>query len=67
MTDTGNTIDYIELTARLGLPDHEQSAVLSWTNEDATATWTEDEAEELIGRWHADTARIHGDRESECG
>lgn len=58
MTDTQNTIDYVELTARLGLPDHEQSGVLSWANAAPETLWTEAEADELIGVWNADTERI---------
>lgn len=56
--DTGTTIDYVELTARLGLPAHEQSAVLAWTGEDASHLWTDGEADELVGVWAADTQRI---------
>jgi len=48
-------IDFIELTARLGLPDTDQSAVLSWANVEPDHTWTEAEAEDLIEQWHADT------------
>jgi len=57
-TGTQDTIDYVELTARLGLPEHEQSAVLAWTGEDAGHEWTDTEAEELAGVWAADTERI---------
>lgn len=56
--DTGTTIDYVELTARLGLPDCEQSAVLTWTGEDAGHLWTDGEADELADVWAADTQRI---------
>lgn len=58
MTDTENTIDIVELTARLGLPAHEQSAVLAWTNEQPDHEWTETEAEGLLDIWAADTERI---------
>lgn len=45
-----------ELTKRLGLPDHEQSAVGSWTGEGFGHVWTEAEAAELIEIWNADPA-----------
>jgi hypothetical protein len=61
MTDMQTTIDYIELTARLGLPDHEQSAVLAWTGESADHLWTEADAEDLAGMWAADTERIESE------
>jgi hypothetical protein len=61
-TDTEATIDYRELTARLGLPDHEQSAVLAWTNYGADHLYTEDEADEMIEMWHADVRRIDRER-----
>jgi hypothetical protein len=54
MTDTEDTIDYVELTARLGLPASEQSAVLAWTNENADHLWTLAEADELADHWAAD-------------
>lgn len=57
-TDTEATFDYVELTARLGLAEHEQSAVLAWTGEDADHLWTDAEADELVGVWAADTERI---------
>ena len=62
MTDTGNTTDLVELTSRLGLPAHEQGAVLAWTNELPERLWTEAEVEDLIGIWNADTARIDRER-----
>lgn len=62
MTDTGTTIDYIELTARLGLPDHDQSAVLAWINRNADHLYTEDEADLMIEIWHADVRRIDRER-----
>lgn len=58
MTDTEDTIDIVELTARLGLPDHEQEAVLAWTGRDADWGWTTREVDELIEIWNADTARV---------
>lgn len=62
MKDTENTIDLVELTARLGLPADQQSAVLAWTGEYSWTEWTEGEADELIGIWNADTARIDRER-----
>lgn len=56
--DTQVTIDLVELTARLGHPDHDQQAVLAWTNEDEGHLWTEAEVEELIEISAADTERI---------
>jgi len=58
MTDTENTIDIIELTARLGLPESEAHAVLAWTNEQPGHEWTESEVAELLDIWAADTERI---------
>jgi hypothetical protein len=58
MTDTEDTIDYVELTARLGLPASEQSTVLAWTGEAADTIWTIAEAERLADVWAADTERI---------
>lgn len=58
MTNTQNTIDYIELTARFGLPDTDQSALLAWTGEDADHEWTIAEADELAEIWAADVDRI---------
>jgi hypothetical protein len=58
MTDTEDTIDYVELAARLGLPACEQSAVLAWTGESADTIWTIAEAERLADVWAADTERI---------
>jgi hypothetical protein len=55
-------IDLAELTARLGHPDHNQQAVLAWTNEDEGHLWTEAEVEELIAISAADTARIDRER-----
>jgi hypothetical protein len=55
MTDTEPTIDYVELTARLELPDHEQSAVLAWANVSQGHLWTEAEADRLVEIWAADT------------
>lgn len=57
-TDTQATLDYVELTTRFGLADHEQSAVLAWTGEGADHLWTDAEADELAGVWAADTERI---------
>lgn len=62
MTDTGETIDIAELTARLGLPADKQYAVLAWTNELPGRLWTEAEVEDLIGIWQADTMRIDRER-----
>jgi len=63
MTETGTidteaTMDVAELTARLGLPEHEQSAVLAWTGESADHIWTETDAVELADIWAADIERI---------
>lgn len=56
--DTDATLDIVELTAYLGQPDHEQSAVLAWTGEALDHLWTATEAEQLAGVWAADTERI---------
>jgi hypothetical protein len=61
-TDAQATADYIELTARLGLPDDKQSAVLAWTGENADHLWTDDEIDKLIEIWHADVRRIDRER-----
>jgi hypothetical protein len=58
MTDTEDTIDYVELTARLGLPASEQAAVLAWTGEAADTIWTVAEAERLADIRAAATERI---------
>jgi hypothetical protein len=58
MTNTENTIDIVELTARLGLPESEQDTVLAWTNEQFGHEWTESEVAELLDIWAADTERI---------
>jgi hypothetical protein len=58
MTDTEPTIDYVELTARLELPDHEQSAVLAWANVNPGHLWTEAEADRLVEIWAADTEHM---------
>lgn len=54
-------LDITDLTTRLGLPAHEQSAVLSWTGEAVGHTWTESEADELVEAWSADAERIAAD------
>lgn len=52
-------LDIADLTRFLGLPDHEQAAVFSWTGEtDREKRWTEVEAAELAEIWKADTERI---------
>lgn len=60
-SSTGPAIDYIGLTERLGLPAHEQAAVLAWTGENTGHLWTEAEAAELAEVWAADTERITRD------
>jgi hypothetical protein len=42
-----------DLTARLGLDDHEQQAVLSFSGEPVDKVWTEIEARDLITAWEA--------------
>lgn len=54
MTDTENTIDVVELTARLGLPADQQSTVASWANAEDGHLWTEREADELVDIWWND-------------
>ena len=55
----GKRITRAELTARLGLPEHEQEAVFSWTGElDRYHTWSEDEVPDLIKMWKNDAKRI---------
>lgn len=54
-------MDIVELTARLGLEPHEQSAVLAWTNETLDHEWTEREADELADVWSADIERWRHD------
>lgn len=49
-----HVIDLPELTARLGLPAHEQSAVQAWSGEDYGHLWTEAEAAELAEQWKQD-------------
>lgn len=45
----------VELTRHLGLPDHEQQAVFSWTGEtDPNKTWSKREVDELAEIWKAD-------------
>jgi hypothetical protein len=46
-----------ELTAMLGLPEHEQSAVASFTGEPYGTEWTLAEAREICETWaHTDPA-----------
>lgn len=45
-------IDIVELTKRLGMPDSEQDAVMSWTGAPLGTTWTEVEVAELIEIWN---------------
>lgn len=47
-----------DLTERLGLPAHEQSAVAAWTGDGPDATYTEAEIAELVAAWQADSDRI---------
>lgn len=60
MTNTENTksVTLADLTTRLGLPDHEQSAVAAWTGDPYGTTWTEDEAEMFLEAWQVDQGRI---------
>lgn len=51
MTNEERTIDLPELTARLGLAAHEQSAVQAWSGEDYGHRWTEEEAADLTKVW----------------
>ncbi len=51
-------VDLAELTKRLGLPDHEQQAVLSFSGEEPGHIWTEDEADDLIQAWRLEGLRI---------
>jgi hypothetical protein len=56
------TYDLADLTARLGLPAHEQEAVQSWTGEPCGKRWTEEEIIELIEAWRIDAERIAAER-----
>lgn len=40
-----------ELTTMLGLPDHEQSAVASFTGKPYGSQWTQEEAREICEIW----------------
>jgi hypothetical protein len=51
-------MDIVELTARMGLDETDQSAVLAWTGRPVDYLWTETEADELADIWAADTTRI---------
>lgn len=48
------TIDLAEMTTRLGLDQHEQTAVQAFSGEDYGHMWTEAEAEELVAAWNAE-------------
>lgn len=50
-TQSTKTVDIVELTKMLGLPDSDQSAVSSWTGEPYGTTWTQEEAAELVEIW----------------
>lgn len=52
--DTDKTVGIADLTRLLGLPDHEQSAVGSWTGDPWGTKYTAAEALDLIAAWHAD-------------
>lgn len=55
----GKRITLAELTARLGLPEHEQEAVFSWTGElDRNHTWWEAAVPDMIEAWKNDAERI---------
>lgn len=50
-------IDIVELTKRLGLESHEQSAVAAWTGDPYGTQWNEAEADELVEAWKSEQAK----------